>query len=921
MAQKDDEQPARSEWIDRSFDEHDPPPGHARQPRVITDYLAHVVRSLNYLEFGDPGEYLAAMSIPTFKRARLADLWTPPLVTQIALGGSRGADQGLSSVELPLSRVLFEAPELTQVILAGPGAGKSTVCRYLACQLAAGNRPTAMGLNLVPIVVPVRKLDFREEQDLDDVLIEAALGQLANLTGVARKLVKTELLDNLERAWLIVDGLDEAPPKQDARASKGRQRLDRRRVIAAISEFRERHRSARILITSREAEYTERGQSIIPQAFHYLLGSFGPDQILIAVRNWHREAALCVENGANLLPRWELRERLLNDLLRDDADVGQLAQVPLLLNMMQVVFKPEDDFPRTISNLVDKAVQFLLFDNPRARTNGQGDRWFKAADEKAILEALRRIAFDATERRLSSRSSGFSPGQIFEAVDSSECLAGDRELDDAGRVAALVRHIQQGHGLVVEVSTRVYDFSHNVFREVLAGQWLDSFDPPEFARLSSQLAWLSPIRYWAGWKAGQRGSESEACAMAQELLSYADKGSNESRPIVLLAVGEMVTELTRPGSKMKNWAAVRELRGKAVRRLSALLIDLQIEFFVRVRIGDVIGSLSDPRIIDEAKVAVSGLALVVIPGREMIAFGRLKPHEVKREKYLECPPCPPVVGSVDTFEIGQSPVTNAEYYEFVADGGYDNIEYWKTPEAALWVKRDSAFIGSLRDQVREAGEKHYQTEIDAGRLSFDDLDDLAGKLVARSEPLYWHNPRFNRGNQPVVGVNYWESLAYCAWLESKLQGGSTERVSVVLPTEFEWEYAARLASASPFPWGSEINMDIPDAHVRDSEIAGIGRTCAVGLFPWASWEGGPLDMVGNVWEWTLSSLAVYHAGVVEDIPPRDGMVERVVRGSSWLSHEPESVEVTFRSFDPPFNAYEDLGFRVVVKRRPTNESS
>ena len=136
-----------------------------------------------------------------------------------------------------------------------------------------------------------------------------------------------------------------------------------------------------------------------------------------------------------------------------------------------------------------------------------------------------------------------------------------------------------------------------------------------------------------------------------------------------------------------------------------------------------------------------------------------------------------------------------------------------------------------------------------------------------------------------------------------------------MPTEAEWEYAARRTSRQPFPWGDESPLRPLRAHVRDHENAGLARTCAVGLFPFACWPDGPLDVTGNVWEWTASPVTRYNSAISS---PED-LALRIARGGSWLSQEPEAIEVTVRTFDPPFNAYEDLGMRVIVADPPEPE--
>jgi len=94
--------------------------------------------------------------------------------------------------------------------------------------------------------------------------------------------------------------------------------------------------------------------------------------------------------------------------------------------------------------------------------------------------------------------------------------------------------------------------------------------------------------------------------------------------------------------------------------------------------------------------------------------------------------------------------------------------------------------------------------------------------------------------------------------------------------------------------------------------APIQRTCGVGLFENVKTNLPIFDMVGNVWEWTVSKVQPYSKETFNQIADETSFEDRIARGSSWLSSEEESTQITFRSFDPPYNAYEDLGFRIVI---------
>lgn len=148
------------------------------------------------------------------------------------------------------------------------------------------------------------------------------------------------------------------------------------------------------------------------------------------------------------------------------------------------------------------------------------------------------------------------------------------------------------------------------------------------------------------------------------------------------------------------------------------------------------------------------------------------------------------------YEIGVYPVTHREYTEFIHGGGYQNNECWS-----------------------EGGVKWR----DENRITL---------------PQYWDDERFNDPEQPVVGVSWYEAAAYCQWLS--LKTGNTFH----LPTEEEWEKAARGTDGLQYPWGNEW-----DPRKCNSKESGIGKTTRVTLYLGGVSPCGCFDMAGNVWEW------------------------------------------------------------------------
>lgn len=196
------------------------------------------------------------------------------------------------------------------------------------------------------------------------------------------------------------------------------------------------------------------------------------------------------------------------------------------------------------------------------------------------------------------------------------------------------------------------------------------------------------------------------------------------------------------------------------------------------------------------------------------------------------------------FLLGRYPVTNSQYRVFLEDGGYAKREYWSEAGWA-WLQKNGV-----------------------------------------TEPEYWHDRRWNGPNQPVVGVSFWEAEACCAWAGGRL------------PTEQEWEAAARGPDGLTYPWGN----DWEDGICNSSE-ASLDVTSTVGLFPRARQRRfGIEDLVGNVWEWCDS---------LYDADNKNCPDLLVLRGGSYL-YGSWGLRASFRFGDvPDFRFDEGYGFRCV----------
>lgn len=200
-----------------------------------------------------------------------------------------------------------------------------------------------------------------------------------------------------------------------------------------------------------------------------------------------------------------------------------------------------------------------------------------------------------------------------------------------------------------------------------------------------------------------------------------------------------------------------------------------------------------------------------------------------------------------TFEIARYPVTNAQFQAFIDAGGYQDERWWQ------------------------------------------------GLRILSPVLPQWDEP-----NSPRENVSWYEAQAFCRWLSA----GTAAAVS--LPTEVQWERAARGCEGREYPWGpfESAHMNCAVNSDDDGE-SDIGRTSAVGLFPHGATPAPEqvFDLSGNVWEWCLDE---YRRSVETGLTRNEFCV---VRGGAWSLH-PYGCYAFLRHSFPPDEYYHYVGFRV-----------
>jgi formylglycine-generating enzyme required for sulfatase activity len=624
----------------------------------------------------------------------------------------------------------------------------------------------------------------------------------------------------------------------------------------AVAAFARRYSQCRFLVTCRTFSYQDPGWQLSDfQSF--TLASFSAEQIDSFITAWHSELARLgtIKPGAI-----EGASRQLQAAVRRP-DLWRLASNPLLLTVMALVHTHKGRLPEARALLYEETIDILLWRWEQVKASGEDEasllRQLLVQANRTDVDlkrALWRLAFEA------HREGGTTDTEAVADIGESQLnkalveLHPDRSRDWAHQVVEVMK---LRAGLVLERVPEVYTFPHRTFQEYLAGAHLSI--QPDFAQQGSHMA--AEGTFW-----------HQVVLLAVGRLVYLN--GETAKPLALVAELCPATVVDAEVSWRKAWLAGEALLEMGLNRVDESALGRELAVRVRGRLVQLIqgGHLSP------VECAAAGNALATMGDPRFRVDAWFLPRE-------------PLLGFVEvpagSFPMGSDKARDVDAYDD------------EPPQDEVTLPR--YFIGRYPVTVGQ-----FQAFVEASGDRPEDEDALRGLA-----------------NHPVVRVSWHEARRYCDWLTQQLRAweGTPEPLAsllrhkawqVLLPSEAEWEKAARGTAGRLYPWGNE-----PASNRANYADTGINTISAVGCFPAGASPYGVQDMSGNVWEWTRSLWGEYcspgdvqvHARR-EDVQAPDDQ-DRVLRGGAF-DHNRRHVRCAYRNRYNPVSRNLSIGFRVVV---------
>lgn len=785
------------------------------------------------------------------------------------------------------------------VVLGDAGFGKSMFVETLTWRLANALLGDAKGKDSLPDGFkrrPVIRLRLRAvavrcvRQGVGtNFLIEAMRKMVCELVGEADAEATWQALWPMlqQHGVILLDGLDEVPE------SEGR----RRAVLDAIDELVRQLGAgdARLIVSSRPYVF-ENDHAYWLDAFASLqIKGLDDDQMARFITHWYALTA-SVDHRSE-----QDSQREADALYREISGRAYLeepARSPMILTLLIALHLSNIKLPESRAKLYEASIELMLDHWTQRARREDGEYPLEDFEKQALLSidgavrltALTSLALSAHEKKMLRIEESEILG-MFASHLPSDC-----------NPTTLLDFIRYRSGLLKPGEDGSLEFYHRSFQAYLAARAItDLTDWQDHIHqlLEQDFDWWQEVYLLLVGSQIHGGSRSTAVQLLEryvpESMQDYDTEDRTIWPWLFLAAQGVIEQQTALKAYTQgNYPRLRERLEKHLRHLVEGAYTLPIS--TRAEAGRLLGELGDPRPGVGVKDGRPDFDWVEIPE------GSFLMGTAGEEGYVDEKPVHSVTFK-QSFKISRYPVTNAQFACFVEVGGYEEERYWRTCDAAwAWWQGGQGDLSLLDDN------SDYKNRI-AQWLAED---------KNRRQPYFWRDRKWNNPNHPVVGVSWYEALAYCAWLNEVL--AATSSGCVRLPTETEWEYAARGTAALVYAWGKDADSN--KGNCRETEL---GRTSTVGLFP-PGLAFDLSDMSGNVWEWTASQwgkqirktdfpYAEWREKQGDQQPGQQNYLNenvlRVIRGGAWYVRA-VNLRCAFRDGYHPGGRNYGIGFRVVL---------
>ncbi len=660
----------------------------------------------------------------------------------------------------------------------------------------------------------------------------------------------------------------------------------RQRVRQAMQGVRSTYPKAqRIVVTCRIRSYA--GSAVLPGFAQHTLALFDEARIRRFVESWYREQATLgrVTDKAATDKIADLQRAALS------ADLRELASNPMLLTTMAIIHQKEVTLPPERVRLYKLAVENLLLRWQRQKGIAVSDTLAAVLrDDLKLRRIVEELAYLVHEREAQGQKEGvLSRGELLGLLERP------RYLGDAGLASEFLDYVDQRAGLLVghggiedQEQPQIYSFPHRTFREYLAGCHMvegRGVAREYWRRAGEGDFWYLAARYGAEeLKYNSRSGEKELLDLAYELCPSAAPASQAQWRAVLW--GGQVSALLGP-DVIKDDTAKPEGGPVFLERLKPRLLAVMrsgpLGPIERAEAGNVLARLGDPRI--------EVLNPLHIEFLDVPAGSFRMGNDDKAKAFLGDESPQHTYNLAYAYKIGRYPITNAQFDVFVHADGYKTPAYWQEAKAHGYWRP-----GEVRRRFVKGSEV---------------VEEWAAVPADYGDP-------FTLANHPVVGVNWWEALAFTRWLSDQLRaaGKLPAGWQVRLPSEAEWEKAARGDDGREYPWLGKIDPDRVNYGAT-----GIGSTSAVGCFPGSASPYEVEEMSGNVWEWTRSVYDKYpYPAEGKALQQREDLAvgdshSRVLRGGAFNYLE-YGLPSAARRGGFPLYGLGSFGFRVCASPLP-----